>query len=313
MLENLKILPEYDGFIYYAESSRNPPRLNSHHHQELEINMVVNGTIKYVANGQRYTFEKRSLIWFFPNQEHQMVDRSRDAQYYVVVFKPKLVAKSCKNDTYQDLANKKRSSEILHSLLEPETFDLMKKIMDSLMEGALDADILNREAGFGFQSDFVFRHGDPVALNAGLHYLLLLSWRCRENGRALRRPVPLHPAVNNALDFIGSNPWNSSLDALSLKSGLSSSYLSRLFKEQIGISISKYRNMVRLDLFFEIINRPVRPTITEAVYEAGFGSYSQFYKVYYESYGKGPKTVNEVAKSNKSQKKSHFVPKLPIK
>jgi methylphosphotriester-DNA--protein-cysteine methyltransferase len=291
MLENLKILPKYDGFIYFAESSRNPPRLNSHYHVELEINLVVNGAITYVANGQRYIFKKRSLVWFFPGQEHQMVDRSRDAQYYVVVFKPRLVARQSANHTYKGLSDNRAELAILHTQLEPESFDLMKKIMDSLMDGALDADTLNREAGFGFRSDFVFRHGDAEALNAGLHFLLLLSWRCRENGRALPTPVSLHPAVNNALDYIGRNPGNSPLDVLSKKSGLSPSYLCRVFKDQVGISISKYRNMVRIGLFFEIFNRPVRPTITEAVYEAGFGSYSQFYKVFYQSYGKGPKSL----------------------
>jgi hypothetical protein len=36
----------------------------------------------------------------FPSQEHQLVDRSNDAQYYVAVFKPELINKSCRSASY---------------------------------------------------------------------------------------------------------------------------------------------------------------------------------------------------------------------
>ena len=50
------------------------------------------------------------------------------------------------------------------------------------MQGALDSDLLNKEAGFRPASDFHFEHHDPDALNAGLHYLLLLC--CEFRARA---------------------------------------------------------------------------------------------------------------------------------
>lgn len=74
MLENLKLGPKYDGFLFLAESVRNPPRLSSHHHVELELNLVVKGSVTYVVGERRFTFEKRTLLWMFPAQEHQLVD-----------------------------------------------------------------------------------------------------------------------------------------------------------------------------------------------------------------------------------------------
>jgi mannose-6-phosphate isomerase-like protein (cupin superfamily) len=62
MLENLKLGPGYDGFLYLVESTRNPPKLKSHHHIELELNLVVQGTITYVVNGRRFTFQPRTLL-----------------------------------------------------------------------------------------------------------------------------------------------------------------------------------------------------------------------------------------------------------
>lgn len=289
MLEDLKILPEYDGFLFLAESARNLPVLESHRHRELEINLVVRGSVTYVAAGSRYTFNHRSLLWFFPAQEHQLVDRTADAQYYVAVFKPSLIRRSCKGAAYRGLARTSPGREVLQTELEPETFDLMKLTMDSLMGGALDPDVLNREAGFGFRSDFVFRHGDPDGLNAGLHHLLMLSWRCRHNGRALGEPVSLHPAVVKALRLLGESCTDTDLRRLASRCGVSASYLSRLFHRQVGVPLRRYRNSLRLRRFWEVLGGRSRPTFTEAVYQAGFGSYAQFYKIFFEAYGAGPR------------------------
>jgi len=96
MLEDLKLGERYDGFLFLAEAARNPPVLGSHRHIELELNLVVEGTITYVVRGRRFTFGKRSLLWMFPAQEHQLVDRTGDAQYYVAVFKPELLRAACR-------------------------------------------------------------------------------------------------------------------------------------------------------------------------------------------------------------------------
>ena len=291
VLEDLKLRPEYDGFLFLAESARNPSLLHSHHHRELEVNLVVRGKIAYVADGQRYSFSQRSLLWMFPSQVHQLVDRSPDAQYYVAVFKPELIARSCHSRSYAGLKRKKTTGGVLHTVLDPESFDLMRRTMDSLMEGAPPADLLNREAGFGVKSDFVFRHKDPDGLNAGLHHLLLLSWRCHQNGRALSRVVSLHPAVQRALTVLEATESAIEFGPLARQSGVSSPYLSRLFKEQVGVPLAHYRNSLRLVRFWEHFQGKVRPTILEAALASGFGSYAQFYKVFHQAYGTGPRQV----------------------
>ena len=96
MLEDLKLRPEYDGMLFLAESARNPPVLKSHRHAELEINVVVRGSVTYVVRGRRFTFPARSLLWLFPEQEHRLVDRTDDARYYVAVFKPGMISAACR-------------------------------------------------------------------------------------------------------------------------------------------------------------------------------------------------------------------------
>lgn len=290
MLENLKLGRKYDGFLFLAESVRNPPRLNSHHHVELELNLVVRGSVTYVVGGRRFTFSKRTLLWMFPAQEHQLVDRSDDAQYFVAVFKPELIERSCRSRAYADLRRKRITGDgVLHTVLDPESFDLIRKTMEDLMEGSLDADLLNKEAGFGLRPDFCFEHGDPEGLNAGLHHLLLQCWRRQRSSPAEGKDVALHPAISRALELLSEGGERQDLAGLAKKCGVSEAYLSRTFAKQIGVPLSRYRNSLRLSRFWSITRQPTHKTLSEAVYEAGFGSYAQFYKVYTQAYGAGPR------------------------
>jgi AraC-like DNA-binding protein len=288
MLVNLKLAKTYDGLLFLADSTRHPQEIHSHHHRELELNVIVRGSIAYVVDGRRFTFFPRTLIWLFPQQEHQLVDRSANAQFYVAVFKPSLVKRSCRSELNQDLKRNFHES-VLNTLLDPESFELIRNTMASLMLGSLDADILNKEAGFGPASDFCFEHRDPDALNAGLSYLMLMCWRSQLKGKATNVPVVLHPVIRRALKYLSKDEREGSLDELARECGASKSYLSRKFHEQIGVPLNRYRNSLRLSRFFQHYREDERKTITEAVYAAGFGSYAQFYKVFSQAYGRGPR------------------------
>jgi methylphosphotriester-DNA--protein-cysteine methyltransferase len=290
MLENLKIGPRYNGFLYLAESARNLLSIKSHHHKELELNLVVQGTISYVVAGRRFTFKRGTLLWLFPSQEHQLVDCSRDAKFFVAVFKRNLIARACHSADYDGLrTHKTMADDVLHAWLVPESFDLIRKTMNSLLEGAPDPDVLNREAGFGATSDFRFHHDDPDGLNAGLQHLLLLCWRSQRAGQALGNAVRLHPAVTNALSFLSESADDEDLTHLAQRCGASAAHLSRMFARQVGLPMSRYRNLVRLERFFEQYRGTLQSSITEAAYAAGFGSYAQFHRVFTQAYGKGPR------------------------
>jgi methylphosphotriester-DNA--protein-cysteine methyltransferase len=290
MLADLKLDRQYDGLLYLAESARNVPKLESHHHEELELNLVVRGWITYVVRGRRFTFPARTLLWLFPEQEHQLVARSDDAQYYVAVFKPSLIAKSCRTPAYEGLKRGSLDRDgVLNTHLPPDTFDLIRKTMDSLMEGALDADVLNREAGYGWLSNFSFAHGDPDGLNAGLHHLLLLCWRSQKTGKGRGNAMALHRAVRRALELMSDDGAEMNLGQLARACGTSDAYLSRTFRRQIGVPLSHYRNSLRLSRFWEQFRGTEQKTVAEAVYAAGFGSYAQFYKVFTQAYGQGPR------------------------
>lgn len=290
MLANLKLRDEYDGLLYFAEAARQVHMLHSHHHAELELNLIVNGTLSYVMDGERFTFLPRTLLWFFPKQEHQVVAQSPEAQYYVAAVKHSLIQRSCRSAFYDGLKRKSYDGGgILHTILKPEDANLLQKMMGAVLDGSLDPDLLNQEVGFGQASDFIFEHKDPDALNAGLHFLLLLCWRYQCASGESAKPVPLNRVVLRALKFLNDGGREWSLGELAKASGASKSSLSRVFHRQIGVPVSQYRNSLRLSHFLEEYRGAEQKSITEAAYDAGFGSYAQFYKVFQETYKCGPR------------------------
>lgn len=290
MLADLKLSPKYDGLLYLAESARNVPTLDSHHHAELELNLVLRGRITYIVGERRFTFTARTLLWLFPEQEHQLVARSSDAQLYVAVFKPSLIASACRGSARAGLKRSRwPGNDVLHTRLAPDGFDLIRRTMDSIMHGSLDPDLLNREAGYGWRSSFAYEHSDPEVLNAGLRYLLLICWRAQQIGRVAGGAVPLHRSVRRAVQLLSDGTLEMNLGELAHACGASEAYLSRVFRRQIGVTLTEYRNSVRLSRFWEELRQPAEKTVAEAVYAAGFGSYAQFYKIFTRAYGEGPR------------------------
>jgi methylphosphotriester-DNA--protein-cysteine methyltransferase len=306
MWQSLKLRKVYDGFLFLADASRNLQRIDSHCHDELELNLIVRGTATYVVNGQRFTFSPRTLLWMFPQQEHQLVNRSDNVQFYVAVFKPSLITRSCRTATYAGLKRETGKQDgVMSTLLSPEIFDLVQKTMVTVMRGGLEPDLLNREAGFGPGSGFVFEHNDPDALNAGLRYLLLLCWRIQLEGKSAAGATILHPAVRRSLKLLSEDITERNLGELAIACGVSKSYLSRTFHRQIGVPLNRYRSSLRLARFFDEYRQPDQKNMTEAVYAAGFGSYAQFYKVFTQAYGRGPRDA--MTSTTSSQR-----PLLPI-
>ena len=256
---------------------------------ELELNIVVRGTVTHLVGDRRLTFSPRTLIWFFPDQEHQLVDMADNAQFYIVTFRPSLIQRSCLSESNQYLKQSNtEQAGILSTLLDPQSYDLVCKTMDSLSSD-LDSQSLNREAGFGAQSGFHFEHPDPDVLNAGLRFLLLLCWRFQSADKSIKQAGSLHPSVRRALKTLSEDTNALSLEELSKVCGTSKFHLSRIFRRQMGIPMTQYRNAMRLSRFFEQYRKIDSKTLAEAAYAAGFGSYAEFYKVFFKAYGRGPK------------------------
>jgi AraC-like DNA-binding protein len=95
-------------------------------------------------------------------------------------------------------------------------------------------------------------------------------------------PIPIrsskHRAVSATVAMLAKDP---SLGGKQIAGelGISVSRLARVFKRDMGMSLVEYRNRLRLDRFWLLVDGG-RPSLLEAALAAGFGSYAQFHRVF---------------------------------
>ncbi len=97
----------------------------------------------------------------------------------------------------------------------------------------------------------------------------------------------VHPVVVGTLRLLAKNPSLVGKE-LAGELGLSVSRLARVFKEQMGLSLVEYRNRLRLERFDVLVDQG-GDNLFDAALAAGFGSYSQFHRVFRAKRGVTPK------------------------
>jgi AraC-like DNA-binding protein len=264
MTEDLRLHPDVDGWVGHHVAADGPP--NGHRHAELELNLVARGTASYLLEERRYELTPRTLTWLFPGQSHVLVDESPDHDLWWVVFRPALVAQVADTMRARPLLERDPGGQFSRRLDAPPAARL----------GALLRELRDAQTG------------DHALLNAGLAYLLLFAWRAFLDSDDHVAGVDVHPAVETVVRRLRMDSEAGGLEALARESGLSSSHLSRIFKRQTGISITRFRNQRRLERFTTIYGDGRRTTALAAALEAGFGSYAQFYRVMRTETGCGP-------------------------
>jgi AraC-like DNA-binding protein len=95
------------------------------------------------------------------------------------------------------------------------------------------------------------------------------------------------PWVRSVLRALEENP-RSSGEHLARQLSISAGHLARSFKAEVGVSLVEYRNRRLMDRFFLAVERG-NGNLLNAALEAGFGSYTQFHRVYKRMFGTSPR------------------------
>ena len=271
MIDDLEVRAGLDGRVVRHMVGDVRPR--AHRHAELEVNLVVRGTASYLLGDRRYALTSGTLTWLFPGQDHVLVDESSDHELWWAAFRPALVA---------------RIATIRHGrpLLEQDPVGQFSRRLDPgrvRRLGALFHEVRDTETV------------DNVLVNTGLAYLLSFAWRAFLDSDDVVEGVDLHPAVETVARMLRADPDAGDLATLARAARLSSSHLSRIFKEQTGVSISRFRNQQRVQRFLRLYGSGRRTTALAAALEAGFGSYGQFHRVFREQTGRSPSALRTAA------------------
>ena len=264
MQEKLNLPHGADGAVWYYKASLNEVH-PMHRHREIELNLVVGGRASYVLGDRRYELLSDDLVWLFPSQEHQLIDRSPDYEMWIAVFSPASLHSAVRGTPAAVLAERNPAGRFCKSLSRTNALALARLCAE------LHATV-----------------GQPHLLNLGLHYLAVRSWE--RFGAASDGPAyhTLHPAVEKALRLLRRGESEESLKKLSREAGLSPARLSRQFKIQVGMGIAEYRSRTRLERFLELYGEGRPLTAIAAALEAGFKSYAQFHRVFRRLMGQSP-------------------------
>lgn len=265
MLEKLPLPPAHDGAVWgHAMPVGDHPR---HHHAELELNLVLAGTGRYLVDDRVHALTPGALIWLFPKQSHILVDRSPDYRMWIVVFRPRLLRRVCGDERRRVLRALAPAGDFCRQLPVAAFRRLERQ--------------LNEMAG---------RASDAPRFNAALASLLLDAWEDFLVADTPAVSADLHPAVQRAAQLLRAAPENADMTDLARRAGLSRTRLSELFHQQTGVSLVDFRNRTRLERFsaLQAAAKPGERKLLTLALEAGFGSYQQFYRVYHRQYGHGP-------------------------
>lgn len=263
MKERLGLPTNVDGSLWlHCNQGR---KLAMHHHAELEFNLITHGTGLYLLANRKYEIRRGDLLWLFPAQEHVLIEQSPDFKMWVAVFKPQLVHRVVRDVKARTLRETNPAGHF-NRRLPPSGLRRLESLYEEI------------EASRPQTGHF----------NVGLAYALLTTWDEFVAAADVATGVDVHPAVEKAARLIRDATAHLPVDALAQQAGLSPSRLSRLFKQQTGVTLLDFRNRQRIERFLELYGTGQRQNMTDAALDAGFGSYPQFHRVFKQVMGCSP-------------------------
>jgi AraC-like DNA-binding protein len=221
-----------------------------HSHEELELNLVTRGEGVYLIEGSRVRITKHTLLTLHPEKEHLLIDTSSDFHMWILVMRCPLL----------------RVGELLPEsacvVLDSRSARLLAELCVELESGPLEL------------------------LNSGLTFCVQLGKKLAAEAKPSQIGARVHPAVQAAARRLRQDP-ELALGELAKSVQLSEGRLGRLFKTQMGVALSRYRNRIRLESARQRLGEP-QANVLQIALESGFGSYAQFYRVFREETGLSP-------------------------
>jgi len=229
-------------------------------HQELVVLNGIKGNASYLIDGIVHQIRRGTILWALAGQQHFLLSESAEFDMWVALVSSRIVARDA------DMPPQ-RISDVSEALpprvLSPEAGDNLHAIAVAQTESA---SVLTKAAGLRLWLAYAWAHWQLAANDAGRH---------------------IHPAVTRAAQIWHQDP-EKTLKDVAKDAGLSAGRLGRLFKEQIGKDVVTYRTDQKIRQFEIIRSRTPRLSLTTAALDAGFGSYTQFYRAWWARYGTHP-------------------------
>jgi AraC-like DNA-binding protein len=257
-----------DGVLLFEDLSAGRSRFLSterHFHEELELHFIERGHCLLLLRDRRLQAPAGSLLWVPPGRDHLLLDASADLRRWLLLVRRRAVRRVLPAAAAAELL--RRDAGERGGLLTARAAASIRAVYQDVrarFDGAL-----------------------PL-VNAAIGYALARSYLHFQDARPSAEGAEFHPAVRRALAALREVVPPPSLGELAHRCRLSEAHLSKLFSAQVGMSVTDFRNRMRLERFLELYGDGRGRTLLSAALDAGFGSYPQFHRVFRELMGYAP-------------------------
>lgn len=260
-----------DGLLLLEDLSQRGNRFRSqeqHSHDELELHLIERGHAVFVLPDRKLEAPAGTLLWIPPGREHLVLDVSADLRRWLLLVRRRLARRVLPAPAF---AKAGRSERVVR--LAPRELNALRGTFSELGAGMRSVEELTGTLGL---------------VNASVAYALARAHVLSDATGAEQRTATFHPAVVRALSALRATSPPPSLPELAALTRTSAAHLSKLFSANVGVSITEFRNRLRLQRFFELYGDGQTKTRLAAALDAGFGSYPQFHRVFKEHMGHAP-------------------------
>ena len=220
-----------------------------HFHRAFELAYITEGTANYIIENETFTAQKDDIVFTHCYYRHRGLADIKHKKYVIAV--PENFSK--------DIA-KQFEHTTLPMLLSDKEFN--KTLLPYFEKLVKESDGMLRMLAKGY--------ANVIFGSLSQHY----------RSTAVKPKNKNVSIIADILEYIDDHYREQiTLESLSEQFGYNKTYFSRLFNQHIGLSISNYVNMVRLNRFEWLYGDSKGENITELVFDCGFSSLATFYRV----------------------------------
>jgi len=237
-----------------------------HYHSFYEVYVLLSGTRRYFIRDRAYLVEQGDLVFVDRQSLHQTTDAGSPSHERLVIY----FYESYMRQSY------KAESELLLSPFRRDNPVLRMPVKERLQAEAIARRLVHemrmRESGY------------ELALRAGVAELLLLAARCADKNDASASAVPLDTPLYRKMSDVARHVNASYADDLTLPGlaehfHISPYYLSRMFKQATGFSLSEYINLTRIQAAERLL-KETDMSVIDVSAAVGYNNFSHFGKMF---------------------------------
>lgn len=252
-----------------------------HYHNTYEIYYLLEGQRYYFIKDRTYLVKKGDIILINKYDIHRtLYASSNEHERILIKFKEDYLAKINKNivSEYNIFESLQNGPNVLRLSINQQSF--IENILSKLLS----------EYNSNFKESILYTQTLLLELLINLN-------RYSSKAGNLTYPNPLHKKVSEIVKFINENYYlDLSIELLAEKFSISTSYISKIFKEVTDTTIIQYVNNIRIKEAQKLLRNSTM-NVTEISLEVGFNNLTHFGRVFKQKTNLSPLKYRQLSQT----------------